>query len=73
MSEMAELAKMIQRRHKLGHSQGMVDQRYVDKSGDGLYSIGQRLVVRPAHVRRLADIVAKPVAGLRGVVAQQAP
>ena len=33
-------AKM-QRRHKLSHNQGMVDQSYVDQSGDDSYAVGQ--------------------------------
>jgi hypothetical protein len=39
------LETMIQRRHKLGHCQGIVDQRYIEKSGDTSYGIGQRLLI----------------------------
>lgn len=67
-SEMAVLGTMIQRRHKIGHCQGMVDDRYVEKSGDTSYSVGQRIVTSGHHVRQLASVVSKLVVGLRGVV-----
>jgi hypothetical protein len=67
-AELAELGTMLQRRHKLGHSQGMVDQRYVDKSGDSTYAVGQRLVINTQQVHRLADIVRKLVDGLRQLI-----
>ena len=31
---------MVQRRHKIGHRQGIVDQKYVDKSGDRTFARG---------------------------------
>jgi len=64
-NELVELKKMVQRRHKFGHSQGMVDQRYIQNSGDVGYSPGQRLVVKRSDVRSLAAIVVKLVGGLR--------
>lgn len=67
-AELELLATMIQRRHKLGHSQGMVDQRYIDRTGDTSYAEGQRLVVTASHVESLADVVTKLVKGLRSVV-----
>jgi hypothetical protein len=45
------------------HVGGIVDQDYVDRSGDRTYGVGQRLVVRPAAVERLADVLGKLVAG----------
>jgi hypothetical protein len=38
---------------------GLVDADYVAKSGDRRYTIGQRLVVTPAEVRRLAHLTEK--------------
>ncbi|WP_417377275.1 hypothetical protein [Gimesia maris] len=58
---------MVQRRHKIGHRQGIVDQKYVEKSGDRTLVPGQRLVVRPEEVVRLADILEQLVQGLRKI------
>ena len=67
-SELEELATMVQRRHKLSHREGMIDKKYVDKSGDSSYDVGQRLVIRRVHVKRLAKLVRKLVDGLRVIV-----
>jgi hypothetical protein len=66
--ELDQLQVMIQRRHKIGHCQGMVDARYVQQSGDSSYSVGQRLVTTQRHVLELADISEKLVTGLKGLV-----
>lgn len=55
--EVAELARFVQQRHVLGHNQGIVDQKYIDKSEDKRFRPGQRLVVRTGHVERLTDLV----------------
>jgi DNA-binding IclR family transcriptional regulator len=59
---------MIQRRHKIGHCQGMVDSRYVQQSGDNSYAVGQRLMTTRQHVLELVDILEKLVTGLKGLV-----
>lgn len=64
-NEYSFLKKMVQQRHKLGHSQGMVDQRYVQNSGDSKYKAGQRLVVSADAVRDLATIIVKLVDAFR--------
>lgn len=66
--ELQEMAMMFQRRHSLTHNEGMVDQRYVNKSGDRSYAVGQRLVIRKTHVKRLAAIVRKLVCNLQETV-----
>lgn len=67
-TELDEVRAMMQRRHKLTHKQGMVDQRYVDQSGDTSYAVGQRLVINEAQVRSLAAIIQKLAGGLRETV-----
>lgn len=69
-SELEELATLFERRHKLSHTEGMVDQRYLDRSGDSAYQVGQRLVVRKIHVERLCELVGRLVYGLREIVAE---
>ncbi len=67
-TEYDELSKHVQRRHKIGHRQAMVDQRYIDKSGDSEYEVGERLVTKPEHIYELARIVEKLVVGLQALV-----
>lgn len=63
--EHRDLVRLVQQRHVLAHQDGAVDQDYLDKSGDRRYKLGQRLVIKPPAVLRLADIVAKLSVALR--------
>lgn len=63
-AEYEDLGRLIQQRH-LSHRGGMVDQEYIDKSGDRTYRVGQRLEVKPAAVERLIVLVEKLAAELR--------
>ncbi|MCE2489373.1 MAG: hypothetical protein J4G17_05285 [Anaerolineae bacterium] len=69
-AELEEMTTLFERRHKLSHTEGMVDQLYVEKSGDSAYKVGQRLVIRETHVKRLAELVRRLVDGLREIVAE---
>lgn len=51
-------------RHLFAHTEGIVDQEYVDKSGDTIYRVGQRLSISDAHILRLAELVEKLGLGL---------
>lgn len=64
VQEYSELTVCFQQRHLLAHQEGIVDQQYIDRSGDHAYSIGQRLVIRDSAVDRLSDLIAKLSAGL---------
>ncbi|MCZ6654727.1 MAG: hypothetical protein O7D91_17085 [Planctomycetota bacterium] len=66
--ELQQLKLWFQRRHVLAHRQGIVDQAYLDRSGDRSYAVGQRLVTRDADVREMVELVAKLVSGLRSLV-----
>lgn len=66
--EFDTLLIMVQRRHKIGHCQGMVDERYVRQSGDRAYDVGQRLVIRRPQVQGLAEILIKLVDNLLRLV-----
>jgi len=59
------LKKMVQQRHKFGHAQGIVDERYLQNTGDPHYKAGQRLIVSERDVRELARVTEKLVNGLR--------
>lgn len=47
----------FQQRHLLAHQQGIVDQDYIDRSGDKTYAAGQRLIVRERSAQEFADLV----------------
>ncbi|MEC8813489.1 MAG: hypothetical protein VXY23_19405 [Pseudomonadota bacterium] len=59
LEEYSCLSLYFQQRHLLAHLDGIVDQAYIDKSGDNRFSVGQRLVVSEAGVSDLADITSK--------------
>tara|TARA_B100000315_G_scaffold128322_2_gene117997 strand:- start:2680 stop:3690 length:1011 start_codon:yes stop_codon:yes gene_type:complete len=63
--EFSKLERFFQQRHLLAHREGMVDQAYIDRSGDHRYAVGQRLIVRGNTVRDLADLVSKIADELR--------
>jgi len=66
--ELQRLKLLFQRRHVLSHRQGIVDQTYIDRSGDASYAVGQRLVTRDADVIELVALLRKLVTGLRTLV-----
>jgi hypothetical protein len=45
-----QLKRYFQQRHLLAHQQGIVDQDYIDRSGDRTYSVGQRVIIKPDDV-----------------------
>lgn len=62
--ELKRLNLMFQRRHLIEHNKGMVDQKYIDKSGDQTYAVGQRIVVKQAEVYELVELIKKLGNGL---------
>jgi hypothetical protein len=63
--EMCDLLCLIHQRHLLAHSEGIVDQDYINKSGDKTYGAGQRLVIQETTVVRTAYLVSNLVEELR--------
>lgn len=61
-----DLKRYFQQRHLLSHSDGLVDQLYLDRSGDTSYQLGQRLVIRADVVEQLAGFVAGLAQAIRG-------
>ena len=64
-NELNRLTRSFQQRHLLAHTQGIVDQGYLSKSGDTRYRPGQRIVVREPTVRDTLDLIERLVTGLR--------
>jgi predicted RNA-binding Zn-ribbon protein involved in translation (DUF1610 family) len=59
MVEYSDLKKCFQQRHILQHKEGIVDQEYIDKSGDFSYKVGQRLKISNADIIQYLQIVNK--------------
>lgn len=57
----------FQRRHLIEHNHGIVDQKYIDKSHDNTYSVGQRIVVKEQDAKKLLEIVIKLSNRLKGI------
>lgn len=67
-SEIAELNCFFQQRHLILHCDGVVDQRYLDRTIDSKYKVGQRLVINKENVLRLSELVLKLGSELRKLV-----
>ena len=68
--EYQRLVIYFQQRHVLEHQDGFIDQRYIDRSGDTRFRVGQRLVVRESNVLDLVSIIqrlSKGIADLSGI------
>ena len=59
--ELERMRILFQRRHLLAHREGIVDEQYIQRSGDTRYASGQRIIVRPEHVDELVALVRKLV------------
>jgi RNA polymerase subunit RPABC4/transcription elongation factor Spt4 len=68
-AQLQDMKMLYQRRHLLAHSEGMVDDKYLQKSQDNSYKAGQRIVVKEKDVRALIDYVSTIANGLKGAIA----
>jgi hypothetical protein len=57
--ELSRLRIYFQQRHLLAHRNGIVDQEYVDRSGDRSYAPGQRLVLSEGSVSDFVSLIEK--------------
>lgn len=67
--ELAALLRIFQQRHLLAHTQGIVDEDYILKSGDTRYKPGQRIVIRAEAVLEASALVEKLITGLQADMA----
>lgn len=63
-AELSRINLLFQRRHLLEHNGGMIDQKYLDKSGDTSYVIGQRVVIKLSDAYELLGLIEKLSNGL---------
>lgn len=59
---------LFQRRHLLAHSDGIVDGKYINNTGDTTYRPGQRIVVTKDDIAALISSLSSLVAGIRALV-----
>ncbi|MBS1724644.1 MAG: hypothetical protein JSS66_17005 [Armatimonadetes bacterium] len=63
-TDLATISRLFQQRHLFAHRDGIVDQDYVDRSGDRRFSPGQRLIVSVDEVRRVLDVLDRLARGM---------
>lgn len=66
--ELASLNTLFQKRHLLAHNDGIVDSRYIEKSNDVSYVVGQRVVIKNSDVDSLLNCLVKLGDGLINAV-----
>ena len=64
-SEYLKLHELFQKRHLLSHTEGIVDLKYIERSNDNIYSVGQRIVVKDKDVLLLMNLIKKVVSVIR--------
>lgn len=65
IEEYNRLNILFQQRHLLAHCEGIVDKKYIEKSGDRKYKVGQRIVVKETEVSELVSLIKKIVFRIR--------
>lgn len=63
-TELSLMNRFFNMRHIIEHNGGIVDQNYINRSGDTNYAVGQRIVVKENEVKKFIDITEKLVNGL---------
>jgi len=63
--EFIQLYILIQKRHLLAHCEGIVDEKYFEKSGDKTYKVGQRIVIKGKDVLKLVSLIKKLVDNIK--------
>lgn len=58
------LGILYQKRHLLAHNEGIVDIKYIQKSGDNTYKVGQRVVISAKDVENMVSSLEKLAAGI---------
>jgi hypothetical protein len=72
-AEFSAMNILFQKRHLLSHTEGIVDDKYVLRSGDSSYRSGQRIVVKEKDVENLINIVCKIVERVRTMQTNSLP
>lgn len=62
--DIADLNILFQQRHIIEHNNGLIDERYIQSSGDISYRVGQRVIIKNQDVMRLLRYIRKLSDGL---------
>lgn len=62
--EIEDINILFQQRHIIEHNNGLIDERYIQNSGDNSYRVGQRVVIRNQDALRLLGYIRKLSDGL---------
>ena len=65
--EIERMNLLFQRRHIIEHNAGIIDEKYVEKSSDPAYVVGQRIIVRKEDAQELLRIIKKLSMGLKSL------
>lgn len=63
-NELNSLNILYQKRHLLAHNEGIIDSKYIEKSGDNAYKEGQRIVVSDKDIELLVSSLEKLSEGI---------
>ena len=63
-SELDRVNLLFQKRHILEHNAGIVDDMYLQKSGDNSYVTGQRMIIKKSEIYELINLIKKLCKGL---------
>lgn len=66
--ELSDLNILFQKRHLLAHNDGIVDDKYIEKSKDNSYKSGQRIVINDSDINSLLNCLIKLGDGLISAV-----
>ena len=55
--ENADINMLFQQRHIIEHNNGLIDERYIQNSGDISYRVGQRVIIKSQDAMRLLKYV----------------
>ena len=66
-NELQEMNVMFQRRHLFEHNGGIVDTKYIEKSGDKGYKEGQRIVAQKGDIVHFLSLIKKLGDGLKNL------
>lgn len=58
---------MFQKRHILEHNDGIVDEKYIEKTNDLEYEVNQRLIITHKSVSSFIRIITKLIKGIRNL------
>ena len=65
--EISTLELYFQKRHLFEHNNGMIDERYILKTGDKNYLVGQRLIIRKNEIEKIISILRKLGSGMLSI------